>query len=142
LLRNLQDKAVTRIIDANINRVKEALRVCEEVTRFAKDNRSLTSGLKDIRHQVDLAVKVLPVSFSARLEARCSRNDVGKNVFGRELSRANIGDVFFANMQRIKESTRVLEEFSKLVSVKAAVKFKRLRYQAYDIEKRAKKFIS
>jgi thiamine-phosphate pyrophosphorylase len=141
LPRNLQDKAVLRIIDANINRIKEALRVCEEVTRFAMDNRSLTSGLKGIRHEVDFAVKALPVSFSGRLEARCSRYDVGKVVFGRELCRADIGDVFFANMQRVKESARVLEEFSKLVSVKAAVKFKHLRYQAYDIEKRAKKFI-
>ena len=142
MLRNLQDKAVIRIIDANINRVKEALRVCEEVTRFVMDNRLLTSGLKNIRHEVDLAIKALPVSFSARLEARCSRQDVGKDVFGRELYRADIGDVFFANMQRVKECTRVLEEFSKLVSRNAAVKFKRLRYQAYDIEKRAKKFIS
>ena len=105
------------------------------------DSRSLTSGLKNIRHEVDLAIKALPVSFSARLEARCSRQDVGKDVFGRELYRADIGDVFFANMQRVKECTRVLEEFSKLVSRNAAVKFKRLRYQAYDIEKRAKKFI-
>lgn len=140
--KNLEAKAVNRIIDANINRVKEALRVCEEVTRFVMDNRPLTAGLKDIRHEVDLAVKALPVSFRSRLEARRSCSDVGKEVFGRELCRSSIGDVFFANMQRVKESTRVLEEFCKLVSSNAAVKFKRLRYQAYDIEKRAKKFIS
>ena len=38
-----------RIIDANINRASEALRVIEEWARFSKDSRVLTEKLKKIR---------------------------------------------------------------------------------------------
>jgi thiamine-phosphate pyrophosphorylase len=44
-------------------------------------------------------------------------------------------DIFFANIQRVKESIRVLEEFSKLVSVKSALDLKKIRYDIYGIEK-------
>jgi thiamine-phosphate pyrophosphorylase len=70
------------------------------------------------------------------MAARGSDRDVGKEIYGRELKRKNIRDIFFANMQRIKESVRVLEEFTKLIDTASAIKFKRIRYEVYGIEKR------
>ena len=49
----------------------------------------------------------------------------------------SVGDLLYANSQRVKESLRVLEEFAKLVNIKAAEKLKRLRYAAYEVEKDA-----
>jgi len=132
---------IYRIIDANLNRVKEGLRVCEEVTRFILDNHKFTALFKKIRHQIDtLARKIYPTSLL--LGERKSNNDVGRfNSYG-ELKRGNCRDIFWANIQRIKESLRVLEEFSKLVDTKSAAGFKQLRYKVYEIEKESFKKIS
>lgn len=129
-----KSKPIYRIIDANINRAKEGLRVCEEITRFALNNRNLTQNLKKIRHELDSIVKIF-ASFDL-LKVRSSLKDVGRTIHAGELKRKNLQDIFFANMQRAKESIRVLEEFSKLENSSLALKFKRIRYGIYDLEKK------
>ncbi|MDD5108970.1 MAG: thiamine-phosphate pyrophosphorylase [Candidatus Omnitrophica bacterium] len=136
-----QKNNINRIIDANLNRVKEGLRVCEEITRFILDNHKFTLLFKNLRHRIDgVAGKIYPVS--ALLTQRNSKKDVGRFNSCGELARANCKDIFWANIQRIKESLRVLEEFSKLVDRKAALDFKQLRYKVYEIEKASFKEIS
>ena len=130
-----------RIIDANINRVKEGLRVCEEITRFILNSRSLTLALKEARHEIDTALKNLAAK-GELLQERLSSSDVGKNIRVNELKRGSLGDIFFANIQRAKESARVLEEFSKLINTGASLKFKKVRYKIYAIEKKAALWIS
>jgi len=132
---------VNRIIDANINRVKEGLRVCEEITRFILNSRSLTLGLKEARHQIDGAAKNLATK-SELLKERLSLSDVGEAIYVNELKRGSLKDIFFANIQRTKESVRVLEEFSKLINVNSSLKFKKVRYKIYALEKKAAARIS
>ena len=127
---------VKRIIDANINRSKEGLRVCEEITRFILNNRLLTLELKKIRHEIDAAAGLL-ASKKELLSERLVQKDVGRNIHVQEFKRDSLKDIFFANIQRVKESTRVLEEFSKLINKTAALKFKRARYKIYALEKKA-----
>lgn len=136
-----QNNNIYRIIDANLNRAKEGLRVCEEITRFILDNRKLSALFKKTRHQIDsLARNIYPASLL--LKERRSSGDVGRfNSYG-ELKRSNCKDIFWANIQRIKESLRVLEEFSKLADAKAARGFKQLRYKVYAIEKESFKKVS
>lgn len=140
MLRRTKLSGINRIIDANINRSKEGLRVCEEITRFILDSRSLTADFKSIRHQIDLAAEGLSPKLNL-LKARSSLNDVGEKIYINELKRRDIRDIFFANIQRVKESIRVLEEFSKLVNIKSALKFKVARYKIYEIEKKVAKTI-
>lgn len=71
------------------------------------------------------------------LKERLARADIGKNIYINELKRSGVKDIFFANMQRVKESIRVLEEFSKLKNKNTALNFKNLRYAIYEIEKKA-----
>lgn len=131
----LKEISVNRIIDANINRTKEGLRVCEEITRFILQDYRLTSKLKKVRHDIDLIVKKkLPANIKL-IGERNALKDIGRNIYARELKRKDISDIFFANMQRIKESTRVLEEFSKLKNISAAIDFKTIRYTLYELEK-------
>lgn len=134
-------KDIHRIIDANINRTKEGLRVCEEITRFILNSRNLTLRFKKIRHKIDTLFKNI-VPRIALLKERDSLTDVGKNIYINELKRKTLSDIFFANIQRIKESVRVLEEFSKLKNIKIAVQFKKIRYELYDIEKKVAKKMS
>jgi len=141
LLKHINKNCVNRIIDANINRSKEGLRVCEEITRFLINNRALTTELKNIRHNLDSAANSL-VTKNALLSQRFSLKDIGKDIYGLELKRNCLSDIFFANIQRVKESIRVLEEFAKLFNKTSALKFKEARYRLYDIEKKAFKKIS
>jgi len=129
-------KVIYRIIDANINRAKEGLRVCEEITRFILDNRKLTTEFKKIRHKTDGILKYLPKNIELFKE-RKSEADVGRKIYANELKRRNCQDIFFANIQRVKESVRVLEEFTKLINKGVAVRFKELRYDIYGLEKKA-----
>lgn len=136
-LRKPTDKIkIERILDANINRAKEGLRVAEDIARFALDARGLTRELKTVRHQIDAILMKVPRARGFIVHRR-SCDDVGQHIYGNELSRKDIGHILDANMQRVKESLRVLEEFMKLESVHAAGAFKSMRYHVYEIEKKA-----
>lgn len=134
-------QGIDRIIDANVNRIKEGLRVCEEITRFILNSPSLTFKFKNLRHRIGGVFKSLPKNIIL-LKKRDSVTDVGRNIYVNELKRRNYSDIFFANVQRLKESIRVLEEFSKLKNANIAVKFKKIRYDLYEIEKKVAKRIS
>ncbi|MFH1128743.1 MAG: thiamine-phosphate pyrophosphorylase [Candidatus Omnitrophota bacterium] len=136
-MKHLKINSIDRILDANINRAKEGLRVCEEITRFILNSRSLTADFKKIRHKISEAIADLP-SRSRLFKSRCSLGDVGLgSQLKTEFKRSDYKDIFWANIQRVKESVRVLEEFCKLKNIKIAVRFKRIRYLVYEIEKKA-----
>jgi len=129
------ERCINRIIDANINRAKEGLSVCEEITRFIIEDSTLTKDLKNIRHAVsELSSRIAPRN--TIFQSRNAKKDIGKNIYASELERRKIQDILFANLQRSKESIRALEEFSKLASVKTALGFKELRYKLYELEKK------
>ncbi|MFC1804742.1 thiamine-phosphate pyrophosphorylase [Candidatus Omnitrophota bacterium] len=130
-----QKNNIVRIIDANINRAKEGLRVSEEIARFLIASRSLTAQLKTARHRID----DLAVSLASKVRLLSSRNspaDIGRTLHKYEIKRRDSRDIFFANIQRVKESLRVLEEFSKLDHATTALQFKKLRYSIYETEKK------
>ncbi len=107
----------------------------EEITRFILDNRHLSAELKKFRHRLDSIIKILPPK-GVLLKERDSLKDIGKTIYMNELRRKNCRDIFSANMQRVKESLRVLEEFSKLIDTRAAIRFKEARYYIYELEKK------
>ena len=127
------EKELLRIIDANFNRAKEGLRVCEDVCRFILDDRAITRQFKTLRHR--LSTRICSLSFGRLIECRNIDGDVGKSSTAVELKRTNVSDIFYANAQRSKESLRVLEEFAKLLNRPLAEDLKKIRYQIYAIEK-------
>jgi len=137
------EKVIFRIIDANLNRSREGLRVCEEVSRFILNSDTLTKELKRARHAISAIIARLPPASRRLFDHRDAEGDVGRASKTRdEMRRAGYRDIFEANMERVKESLRVLEEFFKLVDVKRSAAFKNLRFKIYDIEKRALKRIA
>ena len=46
------NKRVYRVIDANFNRAREGLRVCEEFARFFLNDKVLTENAKKIRNRI------------------------------------------------------------------------------------------
>lgn len=127
------DSKIYRVLDANFNRAKEGLRVCEDICRFVYDYRSLTRMLKDIRHDLTDIMKTF--KWKVIVQARDMTTDVGKKSTITEMSRKSVEDVLFANLQRVKESVRVMEEMTKLLSKNGAEKFKKLRYRVYRMER-------
>jgi len=131
-------KEVLRIIDANFNRSREGLRVCEEVTRFIWNSPALTRDLKAARHSITDILKNTPSVSKIIFETRDVRSDVGRKERAKsEMRRLNYSDIFSANIERVKESLRVLEEFFKLISKNDSIKFTKLRFKVYEIEKKA-----
>ncbi len=134
------DTGVYRIIDANLNRVMEGIRVCEDIVRFSSDNQELTLSLKTLRHDIFAAIKNLRKEHLEELVAsRDSLADVGLKTTDSEKKRDNLVDLFLANTQRGKESLRVLEEVLKLFDDGMSQTFKTFRFRLYEIEKSAVK---
>jgi len=130
-------KKILRIIDANVNRATEGLRVAEDIVRFVLDDGKLTSKLKNVRHEL---VKTLRLGFDKLIlaQGRDVKGDVGAGRSTKsEGRRKDILDVFMANIKRAEESVRVFEELSKLFDAKLGPKFKKIRFELYDIEQKA-----
>lgn len=134
------NKDILRIVDANFNRSREGLRVCEDIARFIMNSPALTKELKALRHGISGIIKSSPGMAGNLLESRNPMDDCGRTPdFNIEVPRREARDIFAANIERARESIRVLEEFFKLVDIKLSAKFSRLRFKAYAIEKKALK---
>lgn len=125
-----------RIIDANFNRSREALRVIEEYARFVLDDQSSTAELKKIRHELSQIVSELAPNQDL-LAARDTAGDVGTAIsLPTEMRRADASAVCAAAAQRLAESLRALEEYGKVIGPGPAARIESLRYRAYKLHKR------
>jgi thiamine-phosphate pyrophosphorylase len=123
-----------RVLDASANRAREALRVIEDYCRFVLDDRFLTNEWKQLRHGLVQALSVLPGSLFA--QARDTERDVGTDLSNeQERHRAGTAAVVRANLKRLQESLRSIEEFGKVLSPDLGVSVEGLRYRSYTLEK-------
>ena len=129
MTREKDSVKLERLIDANLNRLKEGIRVIEDINRYIYDDSVLTSTLKELRH------KLQPAYDQKRLRYRDIENDIQKNSISSEMARSNINDLMIANFSRAQESARVLEESFKLIDPFLSELFKEVRYKLYGVEK-------
>lgn len=129
------NRKLLRIIDANLNRAREGLRVCEEITRFILEDVRLTAEFRNLRHKIWRYIKKFPRLQEHLLTSRSTETDVGRKAINKS-KRKNYQDLFMANIQRVKESLRVLEEFSKVFNQSVSKYFTKLRFQVYELEKK------
>lgn len=124
---------VRRLLDANANRAREAMRVMEDVARFTLDDAALAAGLKQLRH--DLAAALEPLG---NLSAwRDTPGDVGTVLTtAAEGHRRGPADIATAAGKRLSEALRCLEEFAKPAAPAAGQWLEGLRYRGYDLEAR------
>jgi thiamine-phosphate pyrophosphorylase len=123
------EEKLERLIDANLNRLKEGIRVIEDINRYIYEDSSISTSLKDLRHQLQLAYN------QNRLYFRDIEGDVLKESISSEMVRENINDLIIANFSRAQESARVLEECFKLTDTTLSTLSKNIRYTLYNIEK-------
>lgn len=126
--------SILRLIDANTNRAREALRVLEDYTRFILNNEPLSVELKRLRH--DMTTALLPHLPSAILH-RDTPGDVGTDAkTTAEQSRQDLNHVVTAAAKRLGEALRCLEEYAKTLDPPAAAAIERARYRFYEVERR------
>ena len=127
---------VLRILDANANRAREALRVMEEAARFLLDDAELSAQLKTLRHGLAQALEPFP----HLMHHRDTPGDVGTSITTPgEATRSSAPDVVVAAGKRLTEALRALEEYGKLTrqtpgGADFPQQIEALRYRAYDIE--------
>jgi len=130
----MQESILYRMVDANINRAAEGLRVLEDACRFILNNARLTSIIKEWRQKIT----VLPIDISKKLLwQRNSRQDNGKDATPIEgATMRNAASLVVANSRRVQESLRVLEETAKDLTIGLDSNlYKEARYAFYHIEK-------
>jgi len=121
---------VLRLLDANLDRAREGLRVAEDWARFGLDRRDLVEGLKDLRQQLGRCH--LPRDRQARHTATDSAAGLAHPA---QLQRSD-ATVVAANCARAQEALRVLEEFGRSCDPELARVAEHCRYRLYDLETR------
>ena len=130
--QNKIKKGVSRLLDANLNRCREGLRVLEDTARFVFSDSDFFRSFRRERHKLDILTRK---RYPELVAARESRQDEGRLI--REGDRSNVDSLIFANFRRCEESLRVLEEYGKLFSARTGSEFKEIRFAVYQLEKDA-----
>ena len=134
LAETTEQLGLARIVDANANRAREALRVIEDYCRFALDDAFLSRETKELRHDHVEALVEFPSGHL--LEARETENDVGTSISSAaEQRRHSLRAVVQANLKRFEEALRSLEEHGKIVHPRVGAALERLRYRSYTLER-------
>lgn len=124
----MDNNSSLRLIDANLNRLREGIRVVEDIFRYVDNNKEVATKLKNLRHLARTE------NYYKLLETRDVKNDVLRESIKSEQNRDNLNSILIANFKRAQESARVLEEFTKLTSIKDSENFKYIRYELYNLE--------
>src|SRR5207253_1462128 len=106
-----------RIIDANANRAREALRVMEDVARFSLNDPAFIESLKSLRHALRDALDQPALDRALLLSSRDADADPGRDIkTPQELRRDTVHDIASAAASRLAESLRSLEEAAKALA--------------------------
>jgi thiamine-phosphate pyrophosphorylase len=129
------------MIDANLNRSSEGLRVLEDVARFLLNDAELSRRLRTLRHDLARQTESLSVGL---LSQRDSEHDVGrlhpkdKEPTTEVTSLQGFLDLVTANAKRAEESLRVIEELAKLPEMSSMLnsgRFEQTRFALYALER-------
>ncbi len=128
-LKKIEDVRVAQIIDANLDRAREGLRVLEDWARFALARKDLVKIFKNFR-QI-LGKHHLKIY-------KDSRNFVNDNCAGlnhpEQFKRNNSGSIISSNAARVQEALRVIEEFSRDHNKDLCSIASQIRYEIYSLE--------
>ncbi|MBI4187038.1 MAG: thiamine phosphate synthase [Chloroflexi bacterium] len=125
-----------RIVDANLNRIGEGLRLLEDIARLQLNDAAVTQQLKTMRHEMVIIDWSLQQEL---LQARDSAGDVGVDLqVPQEDRERELPATVVANARRVQESLRVIEEMAKITGIAPRLesdKFKHARFDLYTVER-------
>ena len=128
-LKRLEDLRIAQIVDANLDRAREGLRVLEDWARFALGRKDLVKSIKNFRqilgkHHLKLYKE--------------SRNFITDECAGlshpEQFKRMNANSIISSNAARVQEALRVIEEFSRDHNQNLSKISSQIRYEVYNLE--------
>ncbi|MFN7229332.1 MAG: thiamine phosphate synthase [Synechococcaceae cyanobacterium] len=120
---------VPRLLDANLDRAREGLRVLEDWARFGLERPDLVARCKDLRQRLGA------VHHNRYKLARDTAGDPATGLaHPLQIDRRDPLAVVAANAARVQEALRVLEEFGRAVDPALAREAAGVRYALYDLE--------
>lgn len=128
-------KNIYRIIDANINRAAEGIRVLEDLARFNFESSSITEKMRNLRHKLR---KNIAFFDNKLLSSRNSAEDLGKEISQQTLNdrKTSKKQLIFSNFKRAQEALRTIEENLKILEKNDLSKeYEMIRFALYEIEK-------
>ena len=128
-LSDTEDLRIFQIIDANLDRAREGLRVLEDWARFGLGKENCVERIKNFR-QI-LGKNHLQIYKQSRnyIEDRC-KGLTHKEQFKRKTPE----QVISSNSSRVQEALRVIEEFSKYHNNELSKIASEIRYEIYTLE--------
>lgn len=127
------DERAYRVIDANIDRAREGIRVIEDSFRFIFDKKEIADKLRKLRHEISAVPKLLGVASVKLLSSRKSRKDIGRK--RKEKKKKDLQEIIASNFSRVEESIRVLEEYSRILKSQSTGRIKKIRFDLYSLQK-------
>ncbi len=120
---------VAQLIDANLDRAREGLRVIEDWCRFGLNQKELVVLLKDCRQQLGKH------HHQIYKNARSTSKDQGIGIsHPAQFNRDSPEQIISANCSRVQEALRVLEEFTRTTDPNLSTSASKIRYTLYDLE--------
>jgi len=126
------DNRIAQLIDANLDRAREGLRVMEDWCRFGLKRNDFSIQIKDWRQQLGAH------HHNIYRKARLTSEDPGIGIsHPLQKNRTTPEEIFIANSSRVQEALRVLEEFTRITDPKLSELATKIRYETYEIEIKA-----
>ena len=123
------DNRIAQLIDANLDRAREGLRVMEDWCRFGLKRKDFCIKIKDWRQQLGI------FHHEIYRKARLTSVDPAMGIsHPSQKKRTTPQEVFIANASRVQEALRVIEEFTRITDPKLSELASRIRYGTYEIE--------
>ncbi len=121
--------AIDRLLDANLDRAREGLRVLEDWARFALDRPDLVARCKDQRQRLGRLHQE-----RYKLARHTASDPAAGMTHPAQAERQDGASVLAANAGRVQEALRVLEEFGRMEDPALAAEAAAIRYALYDLE--------
>ncbi len=126
---NPDQLAVARLLDANLDRAREGLRVLEDWARFGVDRADLVARTKDMRQRLGRLHRD-----DYKLARHTATDPAAGMGHPAQQERLSPSQIVGANAGRVHEALRVLEEFGRSIDPELASEAAALRYGIYDLE--------
>ena len=124
-----EDSRIYQIIDANLDRAREGLRVLEDWARFGLGENDSVKRIKNFRQILGKNHLEVYKQYRNFIEDEC------KGLTHKEQSKRNAPDqIISSNAGRVQEALRVIEEFSRLHNHELSKIASEIRYEIYTLE--------
>ena len=127
--KEAEDLRIYQIIDANLDRAREGLRVLEDWSRFGLGKKEYVEKIKNFRQILGKNHLEIYKQSRNHFEDKC------KGLTHQEqINRRTPEQIISSNSGRVQEALRVIEEFSRLHNHELSKIASEIRYEIYTIE--------